>query len=88
MAHLCHVWGYDGDDIGKKTVSAIIYKYLKQQMFLKAHVPTAFLSVKFMMTSSIPTSTLLVKSTKEEHHQDLGTEANPRSGRRNSKTVK
>ena len=51
--HLCHVWGYDGDDIGKKTVSAIIYKYLKQQMFLKAHVPTAFLSVKFMMTSSM-----------------------------------
>ena len=27
MAHLQHVLGYDMDDVGKKTVAAIIYKY-------------------------------------------------------------
>ena len=52
MAHLQHVWGYDADDIGQKTIAAIIYKYLKEQMFLKTHVLTAFLSVKFAMTGS------------------------------------
>ena len=30
----------------------IIYKYLKEQMFPKAHVTTTFLSVKFATTSS------------------------------------
>ena len=52
MMLLSHVWGYGRDDVGKKTVSAIIYKYLKEQMFPKAHVTTAFLSVKFATTSS------------------------------------
>ena len=28
MMLLSHVWGYGRDDVGKKTVSAIIYKYL------------------------------------------------------------
>ena len=52
MMLLKHVWGYDRDNIGKKTVSTIIYKYLKEQMFPKAHVTTTFLSVKFATTSS------------------------------------
>ena len=50
MTHLQHVWGYD--DVGKKTAAAIIYKYLKEEIFPKVHVPTAFLSVKFAMMSS------------------------------------
>ena len=52
MMLLRHVWGYSKDDVGKKTVSAIIYKYLKEQMFPKEHVTTAFLSHKFTTTSS------------------------------------
>ena len=49
---LKHVWGYGKDDVGKKTVSAIIYKYLKQRMFPKEHVTTTFLSQRFTTTSS------------------------------------
>ena len=45
MMQLRHVWGYSRDDIGKKTVAAIIYKYLKEQMFPKAHVTMAFFSI-------------------------------------------
>ena len=52
MMILKHVWGYGKDDVGKKTVSVIIYKYLKEQMFPQAHVPAVFLSVKFATTSS------------------------------------
>ena len=52
MMLLRHVWGYGRDDVGKKTVSAIIYKYLKERMFPKEHVTTAFLSQKFATTSS------------------------------------
>ena len=52
MMLLRHVWGYGKDDVGKKTVAAIIYKYLKERMFLKEHVTTAFLSMKFATTSS------------------------------------
>ena len=52
MMLLRHVWGYGRDDVGKKTVSAIIYKYLKEWMFPKEHVTTAFLSQKFTTTSS------------------------------------
>ena len=52
MAHLQHVWSYDMDDVGKKTVAAIIYKYLKEEIFPKVHVPTAFLSVRFTMNGS------------------------------------
>ena len=52
MMLLRHVWGYGKDDVGKKTIAAIIYKYLKERMFLKEHVSTAFLSTKFATTSS------------------------------------
>ena len=52
MMLLRHVWGYGKDDVGKKTVAAIIYKYLKERMFPKEHVMTAFLSTKFATTSS------------------------------------
>ena len=52
MMLLKHIWGCGRDDIGKKTISTIIYKYLKEQMFPKAHVTTKFLSVKFATTSS------------------------------------
>ena len=44
--------GYDTDDIKKKTVTAIIYKYLKEAMFKKTHLPTIFLSRQFAMVSS------------------------------------
>ena len=40
------------DDVGKKMVAAIIYKYLKEENFPKEHVLKAFLSVRFAMTSS------------------------------------
>ena len=52
MMLLRHIWGYGTDDVGKKMVLAIIYKYLKERMFPKVHVMTAFLSIKFTMTSS------------------------------------
>ena len=52
MMLLRHVWGYGKDDVGKKTITAIIYKYLKERMFLKEHVTTTFLSMKFATTSS------------------------------------
>ena len=52
MMQLRHMWGYTKEDVGKKTVAAIIYKYLKERMFLKEHVTTAFLSWKFATTSS------------------------------------
>ena len=52
MMLLRHVWGYSKDDVGKKTIAAIIYKYLKERMFPKEHVTTAFLSTKFATTSS------------------------------------
>ena len=52
MMLLRHMWGYSKDNVGKKTVTAIIYKYLKERMFLKEHVMTAFLSMKFATTSS------------------------------------
>ena len=52
MMLLRHVWGYGKDDVGKKTIAAIIYKYLKERMFPKEHVMTAFLSTKFATTSS------------------------------------
>ena len=52
MMLLRHVWGYGKEDVGKKTVAAIIYKYLKERMFPKEHVMTAFLSTKFATTSS------------------------------------
>ena len=52
MMLLRHMWGYGKDNVGKKTVTAIIYKYLKERMFLKEHVTTAFLSTKFATTSS------------------------------------
>ena len=44
IMQLRHVWGYTKEDVGKKTVAAIIYKYLKERMFPKEHVTTAFLS--------------------------------------------
>ena len=37
---------------GKKTISAIIYKYLKERMFPKEHITTAFLATRFATTSS------------------------------------
>ena len=53
MVYLKYTWGYDATDKGKKTVVAIIYKYLKEEMFEgKEHVRTAVLSVKFAMKSS------------------------------------
>ena len=52
MMLLRHVWDYGKDDVGKKTVAAIIHKYLKERMFPKEHVTTAFLSMKFATTSS------------------------------------
>ena len=52
MRNLKQEWGYGKDDIGKKTVAAIIYKYLKEQMFPKAHVTTAYLAEKFDSESS------------------------------------
>ena len=52
MMLLRHVWGYGKDNVGKKTVAAIIYKYLKERMFPKDHVMTAFLSRKFATTGS------------------------------------
>ena len=52
MLLLKHVWGYNKEDIGKKTVSAIIYKYLKERMFSKEHVTTTFLATRFATTSS------------------------------------
>ena len=52
MILLRHMWGYGKDDVGKKTIAAIIYKYLKERMFLKEHVTTTFLSTKFATTSS------------------------------------
>ena len=35
MMLLRHMWGYGKDDVGKKTIAAIIYKYLKERMFPK-----------------------------------------------------
>ena len=52
MMQLKHVWGYGREDIGKKTVSAIIYKYLMERMMPKQHVPTHFLSKRFATTES------------------------------------
>ena len=46
MMLLRHVWGYSKDDVGKKN------KYLKERMFPKEHVTTAFLLHKFATTSS------------------------------------
>ena len=44
MLQLKNIWGYGREDIGKKTVSAIIYKYLMERMIPKQHIPTNFLS--------------------------------------------
>ena len=44
MLQLKNIWGYGREDIGKKTVSAIIYKYLMERMIPKQHAPTNFLS--------------------------------------------
>ena len=44
MLQLKNIWGYGREDIGKKTVSAIIYKYLMKRMIPKQHIPTNFLS--------------------------------------------
>ena len=44
--------GYGRDDVGKRMVATIIHKYLKELMFPKTHVATAFLSAKFTTTSS------------------------------------
>ena len=52
MMLLRHVWGYSRDDVRKKTVSAMIYKYLKERMFPNKHVTTNFLPQKFATTSS------------------------------------
>ena len=52
MLLLKHVWSYGREDVGKKMVSAIIYKYLKERMFPKEHVTTAFLSTRFATTSN------------------------------------
>ena len=52
MMQLRHVWGYTEEDVGKKTVAAIIYKYLKERMFPKEHVMTTFLSRKFATIGS------------------------------------
>ena len=52
MMQLRHVWGYGREDIGKKMVSAIIYKYLMERMMLKQHVPMHFLSKRFATTKS------------------------------------
>ena len=53
MLQLKNVWGYGREDIGKKTVSAIIYKYLMERMIPKQHVPTNFLSKQFATTESM-----------------------------------
>ena len=53
MSNLKHAWGYNTDEIKKKTVAAIIYKYLKEAMFKKTHVLTIFLSRQFAMVSSM-----------------------------------
>ena len=55
MMQLRHVRGYGRDDIGKKMVATIVYKYLKEQMFPKAHLTMAFFSLKFAMTGSTNT---------------------------------
>ena len=52
MMQLRHVWGYGREDIGKKTVSAILYKYLMERMMPKQHVPMHFLSTRFTTTES------------------------------------
>ena len=52
MLQLKNVWGYGREDIGKKTVSAIIYKYLMERMIPKQHIPTNFLSKQFATTES------------------------------------
>ena len=52
MRNLKQEWGYGKNDIGKKTVAAIIYKYLKERMFPKAHVTTVYLAKKFASKSS------------------------------------
>ena len=52
MMNLKEQWGYGKDDFGKKTMAAIVYKYLKEQIFPKSHVTTAFLAKKFAAKSS------------------------------------
>ena len=52
MLQLKNVWGYGQEDVGKKTVSAIIYKYLMERMIPEQHVPTVFLSKRFATTES------------------------------------
>ena len=52
MLQLKNVWGYGQEDVGKKTVSAIIYKYLMERMIPEKHVPTVFLSKRFATTES------------------------------------
>ena len=44
MLQLKNMWGYGREDVSKKMVSAIIYKYLMERMIPEQHVPTVFLS--------------------------------------------
>ena len=44
MLQLKNMWGYGREDVGKKTVSAIIYMYLMERMIPEQHVPMVFLS--------------------------------------------
>ena len=52
MMQLRHIWGYGREDIGKKMVSVILYKYLMERMMPKQHVPTHFLLTRFATTES------------------------------------
>ena len=52
MLQLKNVWGYGREDVSKKTVSAIIYKYLMERMIPEQHVPMVFLSKQFTTTES------------------------------------
>ena len=53
MVNLKEEWGYQKDDVGRKTVAAIVYKYLKEVMFPQAHVTTTYLAEKFAAKESM-----------------------------------
>ena len=53
MLQLKNVWGYGREEVSKKTVSAIIYKYLMERMIPEQHVLTVFLSKRFATTESM-----------------------------------
>ena len=87
MMQLKHIWGYGREDIGKKTVSAIIYKYLMERMMPKQHVPTHFCRKGSPQLRALYTSILWALNIKEERKWESTSQENPRSGLANKKTV-